>query len=503
MFRLLFVTLILYATFSIPVFAASITSTTEVTSSAPRWTEIDTPHFQVFSDAGRETAVNIAAHFEQMRLVQQMLFPSAAVDRAPVVVVAMKDRKGFQSLVPESFLQKGQLDLTGLFMHWLDRNIILVRIGAGNEHPYAVVYHEYTHYMTSGAAWMPLWLSEGLAEFNENTEIREGSVLLGEPSLNYILYLRRNALLPLATLFTVTSSAAYAHEARTGSVFYAEAWALTHYLKMTDQQSGINRLQKYAALMAQGTDSLTAAQQAFGDLGLLQKALAGYVRRSEFSMFRINLSTAIDTSAFQVKQLSEPEAGVMLADVMIRNKRTAEAGQLLKTSLRDDPGDPSAYEAMGFLKYREHDTEGAKQWYGKAVQLDPNNFRTRFYNAASIARIGNLRDDDLVESDLRASIQLNPEFAPAYDALAFFFLARQRNLDEARRMNARAIELEPGKVSYLIDKASILKQQGEVTGAIHVLKEAMKVARTPQDAATVEDNLKQLQTNPCPENKIQ
>ena len=53
------------------------------------------------------------------------------------------------------------------------------------------------------AAWMPLWLNEGLAEFMQNTEIRDKDVLLGEPSADDILYLRQNRLIPLDVLFKV------------------------------------------------------------------------------------------------------------------------------------------------------------------------------------------------------------------------------------------------------------------------------------------------------------
>ncbi|MCL2661446.1 MAG: hypothetical protein FWD64_13140, partial [Acidobacteriaceae bacterium] len=65
MFRLIFAAFMVCVTFSVPVSAALVTSITEVTTSSPHWTEVDTPHFEVFSDASRATAVSIAAHFEQ------------------------------------------------------------------------------------------------------------------------------------------------------------------------------------------------------------------------------------------------------------------------------------------------------------------------------------------------------------------------------------------------------------------------------------------------------
>ena len=58
-----------------------------------------------------------------------------------------------------------------------------MRLDAEGSHPYAVVYHEYTHFLLSKSAeWMPLWMNEGLAQFYQNPNIRENDVSLGEPS---------------------------------------------------------------------------------------------------------------------------------------------------------------------------------------------------------------------------------------------------------------------------------------------------------------------------------
>src|SRR2546430_5143523 len=58
------------------------------------------------------------------------------------------------------------------------------------EHPYASVYHEYTHLITGRAhEWLPLWLNEGWAEFYDNTEIKANEVLLGEPRTENVLLL--------------------------------------------------------------------------------------------------------------------------------------------------------------------------------------------------------------------------------------------------------------------------------------------------------------------------
>ena len=73
-----------------------------------------------------------------------------------------------------------------------------------------------------------------LAEFYQNTDIDDKEVHLVQPSAYDIQYLRQNRLVPLTTLLTVDHSSPYYHDEQKGSVFYAESWALTHYLEIND-----------------------------------------------------------------------------------------------------------------------------------------------------------------------------------------------------------------------------------------------------------------------------
>jgi len=82
-----------------------------------------------------------------------------------------------------------------------DKNYVLMRLDAEGEHPYAVVYHEYTHLLLSKADWMPLWMNEGLAEFYQNTDIHEKDVAMGQPSPENLLLLRQSKLMPLPAAF--------------------------------------------------------------------------------------------------------------------------------------------------------------------------------------------------------------------------------------------------------------------------------------------------------------
>jgi tetratricopeptide (TPR) repeat protein len=460
------------------------------------WVEVRSPHFTVLTDSNEKQGRHIADQFERVRSVFHVLFPKANVDLAsPIIVIAVKDKKGFQALEPEDYLGKGRLNLAGLFVRTLDKNYVLLRLDVqGGEHPFATVYHEYTHLLMGKAGeWLPLWLNEGLAEFFQNTEIHDKDAQLGEPSADDILYLRQNRLLPLTTLLKVDANSPYYHEEQKGSVFYAESWALTHYLEMTDRVAHTHRLADYAALVNRDHDSVAAAQQVFGDLTVLQKTLESYVARSSFKYFTLTTATEVDDAAFKVRTRTLPEANAIRADLLAYDQRTKDARALLEIVLRDDPNNVSAHETMGYLEFRENNLAAARKWYEQAVKLDSQSYLAHYYFAAISMREGRSNQSADVEASLRAAIKLNPNFAPAYDQLAVFYGMQRKNLDEAHRLSVQAVALEPDNLGYWMNSANVLMEADRYTDAMAVLRNALGVAKTPEEVASVQNHIDQIQ----------
>jgi cytochrome c-type biogenesis protein CcmH/NrfG len=456
------------------------------------WLEVRSPHFRVITNANEKTGRRIADQFERMQSVFHTLLPKMpSDDAASIIVLAIKDEKDFRALEPQAYLAKGQLKLGGLFLRAPDKNYILMRVDAEGEHPYSVVYHEYTHFLLRKAGdWLPLWLNEGLAEFYQNTEIHEKQVSLGEPSAEDLQWLRQNRLLPLATLLTVDSTSPYYHEENKGSIFYSESWALTHYIYINDLQNKTQRLTDYAELLAKNVDPVTAAGRAFGDLRQLQSALEGYIHQGSYRYFKMATKTEVDDSAFKVEAMPSTQADAVRADFLAYNDRAADSRALLDHILQQDPNNVSAHETMGFLEFRQGHIEEARKWYAQAVKLDSQSYLAHYYFAAiSMNGAGGTYDEEDVESSLRVAIKLNPKFAPAFERLAAFEGMRRRNLDDARLMGLTAVQLDPGNVSYRVTYANILMMMERPKDAVTVLRNSLRVAKNPEETAMVQNFL--------------
>lgn len=330
-----------------------------------------------------------------------------------------------------------------------------------------------------------MWLNEGWAEFYQTTELRDKEALLGEPSPENIMLLRQNRLLPLPVLLTVDHNSPYYHEENKGSIFYAESWVLTHYLTIHDASQHTHLLSDYVTQLSKGTDSVTAATRAFGDLQKLQQALENYVTQNSFLGFKMPAVIQVDESAFKSQALPSVQADAVRADFLAYDHRTADARALLEEVLKEDPNNASAHETMGFLEFQQGHLGEARKWYGEAVKLDSQSYLAHYYFAVMTMRSGSLSNEDeaAVESSLRAAIRLNPDFAPSYDGLASFYWRSRRNFDEALILSRKAIQLDPGNLNYQLNLSNVLMALRRYKDAVLVLQSAVSLAKNPAEQA--------------------
>jgi len=458
--------------------------------SAPAWLQLTTPHFTVITDAGDKQAHRIAVQFERMQAVFSRLLPSARSDPGvPVVVLALKNKRDFQAIEPADYLAKGQLDLSGLFIQSDERCYILVRLDASGDYPYATMYHEYTHYITRHAH-LPLWLNEGIAEFYQNTNIESHQVYFGQPSAADIHLLRSQNLLPLATLFTVDRNSPYYHEEQKGSIFYSESWALTYLLFLNDFRNHTHLLSDYVKALSSGQNSLTAAVSAFGDLRKLQRDLEVQISHDDVSFLTAPVDISVDESAFNVTSVSAADGDAYRAAFLLAVGRTSDARNLLHSVLAANPRNALAHESEGILHIRDHDYAAARQSYAAAVANHSTSFFAWYYAATLALRSGE-HDDPDIGRELEESLKLNPDFAPANDALASYYAVNHR-LDEAIRLSNLAISQDPDNFGYRFNNAGFHMQGKEFASALSTLEAARPLARTPAEVAELNSRVDQI-----------
>ena len=458
----------------------------------PRWLEVKSPHFLVITDGGEAQARHVSVQFERMHALFAKLLPGSHGDPASqVVVLAFRNRKGFEAVEPAIYLQKHSLELAGFFLSRENKSFILLRLDTAGEHPYGTVYHEYTHYMMRHASALPLWFNEGLAEFYQNTEMDATTARTGEPSVDDVLFLRQQKLIPLSTLLAIDHNSPYYHEEEKGSIFYAEAWALTHYLMIEDRSRGTNLLQGYASRVLAGEDSVAAAEHTFGPLKVLQAALEQYVERGTYMMLKTPLPNSIREADFDVQPLATADADAVRAEVLIENGRIAEGRTLAEQVLAASPNNAAVHETLGLLEFRQGHLDDARKWYGEAVAEHSADYLSYLYFGTLSMQTGDDapgKEEERVRSSLHEALRLNPDCAPAAAAMAQFD-ARHDESDQAVHLFAQAVDLDPTNIDYRLDAAQLRMQRKEWDNAATILRAANKVAKTSADQERISERL--------------
>lgn len=455
------------------------------------WLQVSTPHFQIVSNANEAEARRAAHQFESMRSVFQKVFPDADLDTtAPMLVLAVQDKQHLQALEPLAYLGKGQLNLVGLFLPYPEKNYVLILLNAPGAHPYSTIYHEYAHFVFSRLHdWMPLWLTEGIAEYYEYTEVLDDKIRIGKGDPYTQSILDRTPLLPLSTLFAVDLHSPYYHEQDKGSIFYAESWLLVHFLKDKDQTYGTHRLDDFLSLLQKNVDPKTAATQAFGDLDQLELDLRRYAAGTHYEVNDIVGGISVDDSSFVVRRLSDTQAGIARAEFLAHDDRMNDARMILDGVLNDEPTNAAAHEIMGYVAFRQGYFDEARKRCEEAIKLDPNSFMARFFYAEALIKKGvsDKASQAAVEENLRAAIRINPSFPQASDGLAIFYAEQGTNLGEARELIEKAVQLVPGVPEIRVDEAQVLMTMHKEKEAQGILELALKMSHTPEQIAAIEN----------------
>jgi tetratricopeptide (TPR) repeat protein len=465
--------------------ATLLASVAPVWSGPAPWLGVRSPHFIVATDGSQKQGLEVAHQFEQIRGLFQTVFQARVDPGEPILILAVRDEGGMKQLVPGAWERKGGPHPAGIFVSQEDKHYIALQLGAGavgvgETQPYHVIYHEYVHLLTRlNFRHLPVWLNEGLAEFYGSAQIDDKEIRFGLPLPAHIQRLRATKLLPLREFLDVDKTSYYFNEASRTSIFYAQAWALTHYLMIEQRQQKKFRLLDFVKRLQEGADEQTATRQAFGDLGALESALYDYVSQLRFQALKTQ--AILLPTTFKVWTMSEAESAALKGDFLMRTGRGREAEALLDEAQRLDPSLGLAPEAMGHLRRHQRRSGEATACFARAAELSPQNYLALYYHATSEAEEG----EAVVErhrQELRRAIAINPAWPPALAHLAWIDLNSGKDLPEALDLAKKAADLTLSNPSHALLQARVLAKLGRPEDARRTEEAVLAWTRSDPDA---------------------
>ncbi|MGC1783427.1 MAG: hypothetical protein WA708_12965 [Acidobacteriaceae bacterium] len=439
----------------------SLLASAATASAEKPWSEVRSPHFRVLSDGSSADARRVAHEFEQMRYVFATDFPQFRLDSgAPLTIFAARDEETAKSLEPYMWKSKGPKP-AGIFHHGWEKQYVMVRLDATGLSPRMEVYHEYTHSILHlNAHWLPTWLDEGMAEFYGYTRFQDKKIYIGAPSVRAPLL--HETPIPIEDLMTPSKVRAFYRDPDRANMFYAESWALVHYLTFGPNMEYGAKLNRFFALTQQGQPQKQAFQQVFGNFADVNNKFDIYIRAFAFNAAVLKDPPQIDEKTFTVKKLTMAETYAELAGYHLWTHDLTHAQPLVDKALKEDPKLGLAHEEEGFLLFSYGKDGVAADEFSQAYNLDSTLYLSLFAKTmlSPIASMKTSADQAAFGAAMDKVATINSQFAPAYVQLARLAV-RQNNLQQAFGLSRRAEELEPWRAGYHLLTGQILLRMGK------------------------------------------
>ena len=356
---------------------------------AQGWSQLRSANFYVIGDAGAGQLRQVAERLEQFRETLGILFPDAlAGATTPTTVIVFKSQHTYDPYKPQ--YQGKAKSLTGYFLPGQAVNYITLTTEDGIEVLGQVVYHEFVHLLVNNSVRsIPLWFNEGLAESYATFEVQSNGrvALLGKAQAEHVLLLR-DKFLPIESIVAVDHDSPLYNESDKMSIFYAESWALVHYLLMGDQgkydeagdavhdrarqrravRTGVRaRARRHRGGPPEGTARLRPPDALLPDAGSA-RAARGPARPG---------GADADCRRRSVH--------ATLGDLLFHMNRLDVARVELEKALAADPDNGAAHASMGMLLARDDKFAEARPHFEQAVESPDATYLSNYYYAVVLA----------------------------------------------------------------------------------------------------------------------
>lgn len=466
--------------------AAAAAPAAALPSKKDAWIRVNTAHFTIYSNGSEGKAKDIGLEFERLRAVLARLKPDLKVNSPmPTTIFVFRNESTFEPYEP--LYQGKPMRVAGFYQPSHDGNFMTVLAG-WNVDARARVYHEFLHeFLDTNLPPQPLWFEEGMADFYSTFRATDDEAEIGRPVEDHVRWLREKTLLPLDQLFAVDhSSPEYNEESRRG-VFYAESWALVHYLMVGDPKRA-EQLARFLILLQSGKPQREAFQEAFGgaDSSKMLGELTRYARGNRFLFMRVPMKDLKVSSEMTTAPVSYEQALVALGNMLAHSQEEqmpfAEAHLQAALGTKSVEGD--ALASLAYLRMRQENNAEALDLLRHAVAANTRDFQA--YNRYGVLLLRSLSGEAIPASGLegerrktlddaraafRKSIELNPSFAEAHAGLGETYLWETTgNAADGIPEMELAVKQLPSREDLRIQLVRLYQRQGEEERANALLK---------------------------------
>jgi tetratricopeptide (TPR) repeat protein len=434
-----------------------------------KWIEIRTAHFRFFSNAGRMATRQVAVDLEELRAVLAELTDYDLLAPIPTFIFVFK---GDRSFLPYKLLYENRpAAVSGYFIGGDHANFIAINADAQDAS--AIVYHEYVHYVANNNMWyLPMWFSEGLAEFYESFEVVGDTVYIGLPLLRHLAVLKGAVPIPLDQLLAVGRNSDLYNESDRKGMFYSQSWALVHYLLLGDEERR-QQLGDYLDLVRNGVPGDEAFTTAFsGDYESLTRELRGYLRTLRFPSIETKADFDLDKE-FEIRKMSYAEVLYRLGELLANQQpERPERSVYFETAIAVDPEYGAPISAMAIEAEEKANWRAALTLHERAAKFSPDDAMVLFRWGDFLSRRGGQLKTAVAV--LTRSTELDPSFAPAWATLAKVYADAGETSEVAVEAAHRAHLMRPSDTMATRDLVRLYLRLDRREEAVSLIEDALR-----------------------------
>jgi hypothetical protein len=341
------------------------------------WYTARTENFEVLSSASEKKTRELVMKLEQFRASFLTTFSLHAAHEPRVTVVLFDSDRGFTPYKP-TYRGKPK-EMAGFFVGGTDEVFIALNTDAAvddDEDPAAVIFHEYVHLMLhTRGLHLPTWLDEGLAELFSTFRLDKDTVEFGRPKQGHVDLLSLSALQSLPQLLAVTTDSPDYNEEMRAGLFYAQAWALTHFLVCGEDRTNAARLRRlFETARVAGAGSVEAFRQIWGkDFANLEHNLRAYLQGGRYFQRRSPVMLKNLAEKISVQPVSESERDLCLLNLRWRVHRPGDAMLAALQLAEKNPSAPRPQELLAAIAAGNGDFNRALERWRMAAEFGSEN----------------------------------------------------------------------------------------------------------------------------------
>ncbi|MCD4751425.1 MAG: tetratricopeptide repeat protein [Thermoanaerobaculales bacterium] len=450
-----------------------------------------TPHFTIYSNASERKTRRLAVDLE--RFSQTLLFLLPGTVTAPseeMVFYVFRGDRDFERYTPSASRKR---PIAGYYTNTGEGSFAAVNAGAWDDYRHTL-FHEYVHeFLRRNYRPLPGWLDEGLSEYFSTFRLDGTVAEIGRPIENYVTLLRNRAVMSLDELFTFERGT---HGRRNDAQihrFYAESWALVHYLMLGDRGRA-PELMRYVQAIQSGVPLDEAFSAAFSCSreDLLQE-LRVFISKNALPFSKFPLDGLQLDESVNLQELSDTEALCALGELIAHSDRDNLAGaeEHFGAAVARNPNCARAHHGLGYIADRRGRHNQAEQHFEKALRHDPGNATALFRFGRNLlhrlqdklAEEGGATTPEAFEAArrlLRKSLEIEPEAPTVWATLGFSYALDPQPPPGGIEIMQRAIQLRGPRWTLVSNLAVLFVKEGQWQTSREIFETYLRPWREPR-----------------------